>query len=486
MHLLVLAGILVISACASAPQISREDVLKQNDSIAQLDANLSQSKKMGSDYLAPEGYKKVQDILKQAISSAQGGDSAGAKNYTNKGITALKTVDKNTASSKKIFVELLSNRDRAIKAGSEKLFPEDFKKLEAEFQEASNLIEKGKIENAKKLRPGLITKYGRLELKSVKKDAAQAAKAAIAEAKEKEADDYAPKTLKLAEEELTLALSILEANRHQADKAGTHTTRAIELANQSIQIAEMVKDFDRHDYSEEDKILWYQKQVATINEPLKSKLVFDQDNRSTIHSIRNDVAALKQTESDLRRDLKATEVRVEKLLSANRSDMGKLKKKYEKEITQQNKKREALEKRERETRQRFEDVQSLFTEEEAEVYRKRQNVLILAHGFYFEPGKSEIKSVNFTMLNKIDQASKKFPKSKLVISGHTDSTGNPRKNKLLSEKRAANVAKFLKDTKGIKSSRISVRGFGAEKPVASNNTKEGRSRNRRIEVLIKN
>ena len=163
-----------------------------------------------------------------------------------------------------------------------------------------------------------------------------------------------------------------------------------------------------------------------------------------------------------------------------------LRKKYEREITQQNKKREALEKRERETRQRFEDVQSLFTEEEAEVYRKRQNVLILAHGFYFESGKSEIKAVNFALLNKIDQASKKFPKSKLVISGHTDSTGNPRKNKLLSEKRAANVAKFLKDTKGIKSSRISVRGFGAEKPVASNNTKEGRSRNRRIEVLIQN
>lgn len=483
---MAIAGALLLSACASNPQLSHQDVLRQYNAIAQLDANITNSRKMGADYLAPEGFQDVEEKLQQAISSAQNGNTPDVNKYSKQGLRELKAVDKNTASSRRIFVELLANRDRAIKAGAEKLFPDEFNKLESNFHNAANLVENNKLEAAKKLRPVLITDYGRLELKSVKKDAAQAAKAAIESAKEKDADDYAPKTFKLAEEELTLALSILEANRSQSDKAGAHTTRAVELANQSIQITEMVKDFDRRDYSEEDKVLWYQKQLSTINEPLKNRLIFDQDNRSTVHSIRNDISALKQSETDLRDNLKSTENRVEKLLSANRSELGKLKKKYEREISQQNKQREALEKRERDTRQRFEYVQSLFTEEEADVYRKRQNVLVLAHGFYFEPGKSEIKAVNFSLLNKIDQAYKKFPKSSLIISGHTDATGNPRKNKLLSEKRAANVAKFLQDTKGIKASKISVRGFGAEKPVASNSTKDGRSRNRRIEVLIQN
>lgn len=486
MRHMTFAALIFLSACASAPQVSIEDILKKNDSIAKLDAGLKNSASMGAEHLAPEGYANAKKLFDQAVSSAQDGNTKGVNNYTQKAITALKSVDTSTSTSQRLFVEIISNRDRAIKAGAEKLFPEEFKSLESEFRKASNLVEDNNIEAAKKLRPGLITKYSRLELKSVKKDAAQAAKSAIANAKEKEADDFAPITLKHAEEELTLALSILEANRNQSEKASAHTTRAIELANKSIQITEMVKDFDRHDYSEEDKILWYQKQLSTIHEPLSSKLVFDQDNRTTVHSIRNDIAALKQSETDLRSSLKSNEKRVDKLLSANKSELGKLKKKYEKEISLQNKQRKALEKRESDTRQRFEYVQSLFTEEEAEVYRKRQNVLVLAHGFYFEPGKSEIKSVNFTLLNKIDQAYKKFPNSKLVVSGHTDATGNPRKNKLLSEKRAANVAKFLKDTKGIKASKISVRGFGAEKPVASNSTKDGRSRNRRIEVLIQN
>jgi len=486
LHFVALAGLLLISACASTPQLSRQEILQQHDSIAQLDANLENSHINGAEYLAPQGYRKARKLLDQAIASAQEKNTTGINRATKQGLEVVKSVDMNTAASQELFVELLENRERAINAGAEKLFPEEFNRLENQFRNTTNLIEKNRLEDAKKQRPLLITNYGRLELKSVKKDAAQQAKTAIANAIEKEADDYAPKTFKLAQEELTLALSILEANRSQSGAASSHTKRATELANQSIQITELIKDFDRRDYDEEDKLLWYQKQLSTIQEPLKTTLVFDKDNRTTVNTIRNDISALKQSEANLRGDLMATEMRVETLLSAKNSELGNLKKKYEKEITLQNKKREEQEKRERDIRQRFEYVQSLFTEKEAEVYRKRQNILVLAHGFYFEPGKSEIKTVNYALLNKIDQAYKKFPNSKLVISGHTDATGSPSINKRLSERRASNVAQFLKHTKGIEPGRISVRGYGAEKPVASNSTSDGRSRNRRIEVLIEN
>jgi outer membrane protein OmpA-like peptidoglycan-associated protein len=478
--------LLGLSACASTPQLSRQDVLQKNDMVAQLDARLASAKSRGSEYLAPEGYKYISSYLEQAISAAQDGDAQEADRNASKGLKALPEVEKYTSLSQNLFVEVLNNRERAIKAGAAKLFNEEFNDLESELIKAANMVEEKKLESAKKQRPDLIKKYAYLELKSVKKDAAQAAKSAIEDAVEKEADDFAPKTFKLAQEELTLALSILEANRNQSKKASVHTNRAISLARQSIQITELVKDFDRRDYSEEDKLLWYQKQLAAIHQPLKTDLAFDKENRMTVQILRNDIAALIQSESDMRSDLKATESKIDKLLSANRSELGQLKKKYEREIKQQSKQREALEKRERDTRERFEYVQSLFSEDEAEVYRKRQNVLVLAHGFYFESGKSEIKAVNFGLLNKIYQAHIKFPESKLIVSGHTDATGNAKKNKILSEKRATNVAKFLQDTKGINSERITVRGYGAEKPVATNSTKEGRSHNRRIEVLIDN
>ena len=131
-------------------------------------------------------------------------------------------------------------------------------------------------------------------------------------------------------------------------------------------------------------------------------------------------------------------------------------------------------------------MQSLFTDSEANVYRQRQNVLLSVHGFYFPSGQSRIESQNFGLLNKIKKAIEKFPDAGLLISGHTDARGDEKINLALSEGRARNVARFLIETGGIAEKRITVRGYGETKPVASNENAAGRSLNRRVEVLIIN
>ena len=73
------------------------------------------------------------------------------------------------------------------------------------------------------------------------------------------------------------------------------------------------------------------------------------------------------------------------------------------------------------------------------------------------------------------------PSVKITVSGHTDSVGNAKSNQWLSEQRANAVKKFLVG-KGIKADRIKTVGYGKDKPVASNATKEGRAKNRRVEI----
>ncbi|HID29617.1 MAG TPA: OmpA family protein [Desulfobacterales bacterium] len=141
---------------------------------------------------------------------------------------------------------------------------------------------------------------------------------------------------------------------------------------------------------------------------------------------------------------------------------------------------------EREAARRFEYVQSLFSPEEAEVFRKGNNVLISAAGFYFPVGGNIILPQNFGLLNKIVNSIQQFPNSLVEVSGHTDSIGSIELNLRLSKERADNVSKFLKEVGNIKASRISAEGYGKEKPVASNETEEGRARNRRIDVLLIN
>lgn len=76
-----------------------------------------------------------------------------------------------------------------------------------------------------------------------------------------------------------------------------------------------------------------------------------------------------------------------------------------------------------------------------------------------------------------------YPNANIQVDGHTDATGTAEYNKWLSDKRANSVKEFLANS-GISASRISTAGYGLEKPIATNKTKEGRQQNRRVEITI--
>jgi OOP family OmpA-OmpF porin len=80
----------------------------------------------------------------------------------------------------------------------------------------------------------------------------------------------------------------------------------------------------------------------------------------------------------------------------------------------------------------------------------------------------------------------KYPDTKIAIEGHTDSIGSNEYNQKLSERRANSVKNYIIDNFGIDAKRLRAEGFGETRPIADNNTDEGRQRNRRVEsVLIK-
>ena len=76
-----------------------------------------------------------------------------------------------------------------------------------------------------------------------------------------------------------------------------------------------------------------------------------------------------------------------------------------------------------------------------------------------------------------------YPDSTIVVSGHTDTTGNDTINNPLSVNRASSVASYL-ESQGISTSRITSRGYGSKQPIASNATEAGRAQNRRVEIAI--
>jgi OOP family OmpA-OmpF porin len=102
---------------------------------------------------------------------------------------------------------------------------------------------------------------------------------------------------------------------------------------------------------------------------------------------------------------------------------------------------------------------------------------------FFTQNSTEIPVYANAVLTSAAALMKSSPTTAAVIEGHTDSVGDPGYNKLVSENRAAAVRNFLVG-QGIPLSRLSVAGFGSEKPIEDNGTAEGRSKNRRVVIRL--
>jgi OOP family OmpA-OmpF porin len=99
----------------------------------------------------------------------------------------------------------------------------------------------------------------------------------------------------------------------------------------------------------------------------------------------------------------------------------------------------------------------------------------------FDTDKSVIKTLAFSMLDEVVNVLKKNPELSVEFGGHTDSVGTTAYNMKLSQRRANAVKAYLVNM-GIDAQRLSTAGYGLTKPVASNDTVEGRSLNRRVEI----
>ena len=107
----------------------------------------------------------------------------------------------------------------------------------------------------------------------------------------------------------------------------------------------------------------------------------------------------------------------------------------------------------------------------------------LPDGVTFDTNSYMLKPQFRPTLDKIAQNLSDYPNSLIDVYGHTDSTGTPAYNQTLSENRARTVGDYL-SIRGVSASRMRTQGFAATLPVASNETPEGKARNRRVEIKI--
>jgi OOP family OmpA-OmpF porin len=115
----------------------------------------------------------------------------------------------------------------------------------------------------------------------------------------------------------------------------------------------------------------------------------------------------------------------------------------------------------------------------------RDNKIDFKEKIQFEVNKADIKPESFSLLHDIAEVIKANPQvKKISIEGHASAEGDAKKNKKLSDDRAKAVMTHLVKKEGIDAARLTSKGWGSEKPIASNDDEEGREKNRRVEFLV--
>jgi outer membrane protein OmpA-like peptidoglycan-associated protein len=445
--------------CTSVPTLSEHQAMEEYDGISAYKERLSKDLANGLFDFAPKGFQEARARLVQAISLGRSRNTEMVTKTLAEGHEIMNKAESDARLSKELMREVLSARRQAMQVNADAIQQERLNELDNQLRKASELVEEGDIESAKKLRPAMLDGYAQIELEALKQDATEYAMRDITLAIRNKADVYAPLTLKRAKDELALASAVLENNRNRRNKAKKHALVASQLAKRSIEITELVKDFEQRDYSLEEVVLWYQKQLRLIHSPLGEGLSFDRPNHEivqTLHEKFKRYVNMQKQQAQM-----ATKLDLESWLAA-------------------------VERENREAQRRFDKIQDLFNPYEANVYRQGHNVLLELHTFHFPSGGTDIQEENFTLLDKIVTAVNLFPRPNVVVSGHTDSVGSAQTNQKLSKQRAETIASFLEKVGGVKRTSLTSIGYGETRPVANNETAAGRKSNRRIEVLIIN
>ena len=124
-----------------------------------------------------------------------------------------------------------------------------------------------------------------------------------------------------------------------------------------------------------------------------------------------------------------------------------------------------------------------ITGRDIEVMPAIKGAVVALNNIFFEYAKATLQNESFPELNRLVEMLTKSPKMTIEVAGHTDNVGTDENNLKLSQERAESVRNYLL-SKGLAPARLTAKGYGESKPIAPNETDEGKQKNRRVEFMI--
>ncbi len=476
--------------CAETP-LKVQPIAKTEHPAAlatQLGEAMAEAKKNRVDVLSPTWYDEANESYSKAQSGLDKGTELSAiLNNIATGSAQLQKAQKNAEKSRYHLSKEIESREDALKVGAQQ-FGKDFAKLESAFLKLTEAVENNDIKYVNRKKKEVNDQYRAFELRAIKHAALGDIRRLIQSARDQEIDEIAPKSFILAQSKLVDTDAFISQNRYakqaiadKAQDAGFYAQRMQEMAHTSMKLEEM---------QPEDIALWVENLLSQTSAHLKDtdrrNLPFEAQQKSILKAI----TALKQNRASISSQVDAKNIEIEKLNARIANLEGRTyKQRADKERLAADKERLAADKERLAAEKRFEalytKVQGFFSSDQAEVYKKANQLVIRLKAIRFPVGQAVIVPSNYPLLTTVQKAIRTFGQPDVVIEGHTDSTGSEAMNQRLSQSRAESVQQYMIANGTLPAKKIAAAGYGSSRPLASNATAEGRAINRRIDVIIK-
>lgn len=427
-YIIHISIIVFIVACSTKSKIKYFPLsANAKEEITNLSAAIENSKKRDVDLLAPLSFKDAQESIKESQEKLYKNKSnESVLKVIAEGRSYLDQAEKNAIENRLKLQDILAARDAAILAKAPSLMPESLKKWDAKLKEHAGYLEKGKNKNLRENRSALITGYYDLQLMAIKQDYLGDSRSIIDNAIKNGARDLTPKTLSEANKSYLKAEEFITKDRNDLINIKSHSANALKDAKKL-----------------ENTL--YTARTLTSTTPEDTALRMQRE-KSQFRQAKEELVAEKQTSAAL------AETNTELVLENRLDDI-------------------------------YKKARAAFAPNEAEIYKEGEKIVIRLRALKFPQSQAVLKGNDFVLLKKVEEVIDSLRKSSVKVEGHTDSTGGKKLNKRLSEARAEAVRKYLEaNVESI--AEIESEGYGYDRPLASNKTKEGRAQNRRVDIVI--
>jgi OOP family OmpA-OmpF porin len=470
--------LLVFAAFAAAPLS-----FAQSPSLEQLAAQLEARRAQGVDVLAPRNFQAALQAYEAARKDVERGRNvARIGERLAEAEAGLTRADQAAESARRLLAGVIKAREDALAAEAPKFVPDLWARAADRFRAAMIENEGGNLKNAQRRAAEAEVLLRDAELNAIKGSVLGEARATIARADAAKVGRLAPRTLEAAKRYLAEADQEIQRNRYDLMLARNLAAQATYEARHALYLAELIARTQAQRGDEaglEALILSWEEPLKRIASSVNLEARFDEGLQPAIKELGEHVQRQEQELGRLRQELRDREEEI--------AGLTKELERLEARLGGVSQERLALQRRvdaQERLRANVLAIERLFTPDEARVYRQGDDVVISLLGIKFPSGRSTIDANSSALMLKVRDALALFPDASLTVEGHTDALGSDSANLILSQDRADAVKQYLVTNFGVDPEKVTSIGYGEARPVATNETAEGRARNRRIDLII--